>query len=367
MGCVFCYVLTKGKHPFGDTLHRQANILSGNYDLSSLEDDHLSMLLIRYMIAFDPLNRPTASAILENPFFWSKSKILSFFQDVSDRIEKEDAENFVVQNLEKNGSYVVRKDWRFCIDSEVAKDLRKFRNYHGDRVRELLRALRNKKHHYRELSEKAQKNLGEIPEDFVSYWTKRFPLLLIHAWIAMQCVKTEPVFSIYYDSDYDFPNLTEEDYIKYEFDWEGFLDDDDKELFMLESTDLLEKGKAEGSNGKIKPLEECISELKSSSLDFKNVWFQKWLKSDFKDEEAFVNWRECESNSKKTGKDCSDKFNVPESVTWQLREKFRSLVLESQQVFNAHSPKKSKPKKYYQKKFNNKKSEAKKPVSTLNS
>lgn len=36
VGCVFYYVLTKGKHPFGDSLRRQANILSGDHSLDSL-------------------------------------------------------------------------------------------------------------------------------------------------------------------------------------------------------------------------------------------------------------------------------------------------------------------------------------------
>ena len=39
---------------------------------------------------------------------------------------------------------VVRDDWRLHIDVEVATDLRKYRSYRGESVRDLLRALRNK-------------------------------------------------------------------------------------------------------------------------------------------------------------------------------------------------------------------------------
>lgn len=39
MGCVFFYVLTNGCHPFGDSLRRQANIMSGEYSLKELNDD----------------------------------------------------------------------------------------------------------------------------------------------------------------------------------------------------------------------------------------------------------------------------------------------------------------------------------------
>jgi hypothetical protein len=60
------------------------------------------------------------------------------------------------------------------------------------------------KHHYRELSEEAQQSLGEIPDKFIDYWTQHFPLLLLHTWITMQCVKSEPIFSHYYHKDYMF-------------------------------------------------------------------------------------------------------------------------------------------------------------------
>ena len=35
-GCVFYYVMSKGKHPFGDSLRRQANILNGDFNLDKV-------------------------------------------------------------------------------------------------------------------------------------------------------------------------------------------------------------------------------------------------------------------------------------------------------------------------------------------
>lgn len=32
-GCVFYFVISRGQHPFGDTLRRQVNILAGEYSL----------------------------------------------------------------------------------------------------------------------------------------------------------------------------------------------------------------------------------------------------------------------------------------------------------------------------------------------
>ncbi|KAJ8896640.1 hypothetical protein PR048_001984 [Dryococelus australis] len=60
------------------------------------------------------------------------------------------------------------------------------------------------KHHYRELSQEAQRSLGEVPCGFVQYWTMRFPLLVLHSWLAMQCIRAEPVFAQYYQDEYVF-------------------------------------------------------------------------------------------------------------------------------------------------------------------
>ena len=59
-------------------------------------------------------------------------------------MEKDDQESPLLQALEEGAYNVVRGDWRNVIDSEVAQDLRKYRNYRGTSVRDLLRALRNK-------------------------------------------------------------------------------------------------------------------------------------------------------------------------------------------------------------------------------
>jgi hypothetical protein len=40
-------------------------------------------------------------------------------QDVSDRIEKEEESSAVVENLEKNGLFVVKFDWRKAITVEL--------------------------------------------------------------------------------------------------------------------------------------------------------------------------------------------------------------------------------------------------------
>ncbi|KAK3867629.1 hypothetical protein Pcinc_026925 [Petrolisthes cinctipes] len=206
LGCVYYYMLTKGKHPFGSVLDRQSNIISGKYKLDDLNDekDVISTSLIEKMVSTKPSERPPTSAILKHPFFWSQEKVLGFFQDVSDRVERESTESMVVMTLERGGVDVVRGDWRQHMHPTIAEDLRKFRDYKGRSVRDLLRALRNKRNHYHELKEEARIVFGYIPDEFVKYWTERFPRLLLHTWYAMHCVRSEPIFSKYYDDVYNF-------------------------------------------------------------------------------------------------------------------------------------------------------------------
>uniref|UniRef100_A0A8C1A0R3 Serine/threonine-protein kinase/endoribonuclease IRE1 n=1 Tax=Cyprinus carpio carpio TaxID=630221 RepID=A0A8C1A0R3_CYPCA len=188
-GCVFYYVTSKGQHPFGDTLRRQANILSGVYNLDHfMEDIHEDVIgrdLIERMISAEPETRPSAASVLKHPFFWSPEKQLQFFQDVSDRIEKEPADSAIVARLENSGRSVVRTNWRMHISAPLQTDLRKFRTYKGNSVRDLLRAMRNKKHHYHELPPEVQTALGEVPDGFVAYFTSRFPRLLLHTHSAL--------------------------------------------------------------------------------------------------------------------------------------------------------------------------------------
>ncbi|XP_072270164.1 serine/threonine-protein kinase/endoribonuclease IRE1 [Pyxicephalus adspersus] len=201
-GCVFYYVVSEGKHPFGKSLQRQANILLGAYSLDSLNldihEDLVAHHLIQQMIDKDPQKRPSAEAVLKHPFFWGLEKQLQFFQDVSDRIEKEPLDGAIVRQLERGGRDVVRLDWREHITVPLQTDLRKFRSYKGRSVRDLLRALRNKKHHYRELPPEVQETLGIVPDDFVRYFTSRFPRLLLHTYLAMGLCSQERLFHPYY-------------------------------------------------------------------------------------------------------------------------------------------------------------------------
>ncbi|KAM9056593.1 serine/threonine-protein kinase/endoribonuclease IRE2 isoform 3-T3 [Megaptera novaeangliae] len=201
-GCVFYYVLSSGSHPFGESLYRQANILAGSPCLAHLEEEaHDKVVawdLVEAMLSPLPQARPSAHQVLAHPFFWSRAKQLQFFQDVSDWLEKEPEQGPLVTALEAGGSEVVRGDWHKHISVPLQTDLKKFRSYKGTSVRDLLRAVRNKKHHYRELPDEVRRALGPVPDSFVQYFTNRFPRLLLHTHRAMRSCASEGLFLPYY-------------------------------------------------------------------------------------------------------------------------------------------------------------------------
>lgn len=201
MGCLIYYTYTNGEHPFGNLLNRQANIISGLSDLNDIQDEeHVAVYsLVESMVASDPETRPPIEAVVKHPFFWNSKQSLQFLQDISDRIESEkSADSPLVGALEYGGLDVCRGDWRRHISVELQEDLRKFRNYKGNSVRDLLRAIRNKRHHYHELDPKLQSSLGSIPNEFATYFTSKFPRLITHSYIAMQICRNEDIFQNYY-------------------------------------------------------------------------------------------------------------------------------------------------------------------------
>nr|XP_026488501.1 serine/threonine-protein kinase/endoribonuclease IRE1 [Vanessa tameamea] len=243
LGCVFYYVLSKGYHPFGDVLRRQANILTGEYNLDQLEkvlpeeEVLIAKILIRSMIGERAHARPACAAVLKYPMFWGKQSILNFLQDVSDQVEScSGGAEGAAHALERGARRVLRGDWRAHVCGAVAADLRARRTYRGERVAHLLRAIRNKKHHYRELDVEIRESLGKLPDGFVSYWLKRFPLLLPHVWIQMQQYKHEDILQAYYPHSFTF---NRDDIIE-------FSDDMDNEELLpsdMEKNELFLKSK----------------------------------------------------------------------------------------------------------------------------
>lgn len=209
LGCVFYYVLSKGGHPFGDKFIRESNIINGHYNLDYLKKtiEYKSVTLeatdlIKRMIEKDPKKRPTAAIVLKHPLFWPISKKMIFLLKFSDRfeIENKDPKNQLLVKLNVV-SYKVIKDrnWSSKFDQKFMENLGKYRKYHFERVLDLLRAIRNKYHHFMDLPEDLAKEMGPLPDGFYKYFIRKFPNLLMEVYLFVEeNMKEEQIFSEFF-------------------------------------------------------------------------------------------------------------------------------------------------------------------------
>ncbi|THU97496.1 hypothetical protein K435DRAFT_721799 [Dendrothele bispora CBS 962.96] len=250
LGCLFYYVLTGGGHPFGNDYERDVNIFKDAKCLDGLErgwkgglgsgggGDNLdgaaeegteAAHLIRAMLEMESANRPDTERILLHPFFWDSDKRLTFLIDASDRFEimprgdvlpskngssakastSKNSNGFTPYEGKRdhhlirleNGAYnIIGADWRSKCGKVFIDNLGKNRKYDGKSVQDLLRALRNKKHHYLDLPENVKGHLGSMPEGYLSYFTRRFPRLFLHVYQVIDSseLKKEEMFRSYF-------------------------------------------------------------------------------------------------------------------------------------------------------------------------
>ena len=186
LGCVLHYVIVPGEHPFGDCFSREANILNKKLNLEHLKQVPEAWDLLARMLRHSPHLRPTAKEVCSHPFFWPASKRLDFLTDLSDRLEHEALDAPAIAALERNNIAIVGGAWDARLDILLQEDIGKYRRYATASVRDLLRLIRNKRHHHNELSEAAKAQVGAVPTGFQLYFDVRFPELLMHC-VRMTC------------------------------------------------------------------------------------------------------------------------------------------------------------------------------------
>jgi serine/threonine-protein kinase/endoribonuclease IRE1 len=87
------------------------------------------------------------------------------------------------------------------LDKKFIETLGKQRKYTGDRMLDLLRALRNKKNHYEDMPDDVKAKVGDLPNGYLKYWTDKFPALLMACYEAVRAcgLEGEPRFKPYFE------------------------------------------------------------------------------------------------------------------------------------------------------------------------
>ncbi|KAF7130463.1 hypothetical protein RHSIM_Rhsim10G0193600 [Rhododendron simsii] len=217
LGCVLFYCITGGRHPFGDRLERDINIVKSKADLFLVEDIPEAVDLLSCLLDRDAESRPKASEVLTHPMFWNSEMRLSFLRDASDRVEREGRGSAILKALQsiaplvldtkpasKRNKKTVLLKWDKKIEPALLNDSRNHRSYNYESVRDLLRLTRNKQNHIFDLPLEVQEILGPVPEGFDGYFRSQFPKLLIEVYKVMhKCCREEEWFSKYFKGSVD--------------------------------------------------------------------------------------------------------------------------------------------------------------------
>ena len=184
------YIVTEGKHPFGEAEHQiLTNLPVANpVNLNMLDDHPLAKDLISWMLNHDPKDRPSAEEALQHPYLKSKEKQFSLLCGMGNEphVKKNDVNSDVVKELNKD-----KTDWRTWIDSDVLKYLscdklkKKLFKYTSSWT-DCLRLIRNIKEHWKDCPrmEPEATKVGDPQEFFLNLFPN---LVLLVFKIARSC------------------------------------------------------------------------------------------------------------------------------------------------------------------------------------
>lgn len=92
--------------------------------------------------------------------------------------------------VESGADQVVGRSWDVRLDPELTEDAGRYRKYDFSSVRDLLRVVRNKRHHFHELPERVQGLMSPLPSGFLRRDRHRlsFPFLVSSFRVFCCCV-----------------------------------------------------------------------------------------------------------------------------------------------------------------------------------
>ena len=200
LGCVLYYMMSGGAHPFGKRSVRQLNISRDKSDLRYLRHLPLAADLVMNCINAHAWRRPEIREVLNHPLFWDPLRTIDFLQNASDRIDVEDPGSELDLAVEAVAKAAIGKDWGSKLDKVLMSDLRKHRTYRTKSLRDLLRVIRNKAHHWRSLPEELQLAMGPYPDGFLRYFVTRYPNLIVQIYNVLKThCRSEHMLRQYFD------------------------------------------------------------------------------------------------------------------------------------------------------------------------
>lgn len=206
-------MLTQGEHPFGDDEDLKNRLIRNGEPQLRDEYDSLrlqcNLALVENMIAKDPNIRPNTEYILAHPMFWNHRKMIAFIDEVSNFVTNPVPSNKelcdkLVAKLERNLFPKISKGspdgWFGSLDSTLKPIfLKRYKEADKNKAIELVRKIRNFKHHYTEPNlVQIKAHIGELPDAFMTFWLKMFPSLINEMRDAFDDLKSQESFKCYF-------------------------------------------------------------------------------------------------------------------------------------------------------------------------
>ncbi|XP_076945041.1 serine/threonine-protein kinase/endoribonuclease IRE1a-like [Bidens hawaiensis] len=196
LGCVLFFLLTRGKHPFGESENNVAGDKIVN--LSLVEHIPEAMDLISRLLKFEPQLRPKVSEVPRHPLFWDSFKRMSFLRYASVRVNgKKKGARYIVEALERDAPRVFSGTFNGLIGPESIAEMEYNQQFSRiSVVRELLhsiqsavaalrcRALENKDAYLADPFP-TKCPFDDMLEELDHYLRRRFPNLLMAVYDVM--------------------------------------------------------------------------------------------------------------------------------------------------------------------------------------
>ncbi|KAF4362327.1 hypothetical protein F8388_008211 [Cannabis sativa] len=190
-GCILFFIITNGRHPFGDDPYsREYNIEHNNMVNENILINFLEALdLISRLLSVNPLNRPTAIDVLNHPFMWKSEKKKDLIYDAGD-LEKnhpllsQALESISVEEIIATDHQKVidpTTTWDQFIDEAIISHMTHFSQYDFTSVRSFIRFIRNLCIHYKQCPKYIKDLIGVRNRNdlYDNYFTIIFPKLFM--------------------------------------------------------------------------------------------------------------------------------------------------------------------------------------------
>jgi len=187
LGLVCFYIATKGVKLYTSqsVIDNDNNSMSQS-EISQLDSQPLKKDMVQRMTDFNASNRPTAMVCLKHPCHWSVETSLDFFERASDWLNAKvmpSAYAVMTSAIESRANQVFSQPWGKNLTPRVHSELFPTRargkaSYDPTKLKSLLRAVRNTKHHIHDMPG-LHSEIGTSQKSVLDYWTGRFPMLLL--------------------------------------------------------------------------------------------------------------------------------------------------------------------------------------------